>query len=62
MIKSEIFRELSFLFGATEEKLLRIKAVRSSIVRSGQAKPVILLRPTPPFGAGNFLSSGKILR
>ena len=50
------------MFGATEEKLMRIKAVRSSIVMPGHAKPVILLRPTPPFGSGNFLPSGKILR
>ena len=40
------FRELSFLFGATEDKLIRMKAVRSRIAKSSHANPVILLRPS----------------
>ena len=39
-----------------------MKAVRSSIVRSSQANPVILLRPTPSFLSGHFLNSSKISR
>jgi len=45
-LRQSDLRELSFLFGATEDKLIRMKAVRSRIAKSSHANPVILLRPS----------------